>query len=115
MPDPQCLLDSDAAWVQVAGALDIATTPRLVRTLRESQSHARLVVLDLRELTFMDCSGVHAIVDASRRARRAGRRLVVLRGRPHVDRLFWLTGTSDAVDVVDDAPVEGEEPARSRS
>ena len=53
-----------AAWVHVAGELDIATTPQLERTLRETQQGARLVVLDLRAVTFMDCAGVHAIVDA---------------------------------------------------
>ena len=41
---------------------------------------AQLVVLDLRELAFMDSSGVHAIVNASIRARQVGRRLVLLRG-----------------------------------
>jgi anti-sigma B factor antagonist len=93
----------DAAWVHVAGALDIATTPQLARTLRES--HARLVVLDLRELEFMDCSGVHAIVDASRRARQLGRRLLLLRGPPHVDRVFSLTGHSQEVETGDLGPV----------
>ena len=54
----------------------------------------------------MDSAGVHAIVDASTRARQAGRQLVFLRGPAHVDRLFALTGTSDAVDVGDVGPVE---------
>ena len=96
----------EATWVHVAGALDIATTPRLARTLRESQSDARLVVLDLRELAFMDSAGVHAIVDASNRARQVGRRLLLLRGPEKVDRLFALTGNADQVEVGDLAPVE---------
>ena len=91
----------DAAWVHVAGELDIATAPQLDRTLRAARLQARLVVLDLRELTFMDCSGVHAIVDASTRARNVGRRLVLLRGAPNVDRVFALTGSSDQVDICD--------------
>jgi len=91
----------EAAWVHVAGALDIATTPRLAQTLRESQSAARLVVLDLRALAFMDSAGVHAIVDASRQARRVGGRLLLLRGTANVDRLFALTGTADEVEVGD--------------
>jgi anti-anti-sigma factor len=91
----------DAAWVHVAGALDIATAPQLERTLGESQLQARLVVLDLRELTFMDCSGVHAIVNASIRAREVGRRLVLLRGPSNVDRLFTLTGSVDEVEIGD--------------
>lgn len=89
----------DAAWVHVAGALDIATSPELDRALRESP--ARLVVLDLRDLAFMDCSGVHTIVDASVSARHDGRRLILLRGTPNVDRVFALTGTDDEVEIGD--------------
>jgi anti-sigma B factor antagonist len=103
----------DAAWVRVAGALDIATAPRLVRTLRESQT--RLVVLDLRDLAFMDCSGVHAIVDASSSARDAGRRLLLLRGPAHIDRIFALTGHSHDVETSDLGPLESPAGALQRS
>jgi anti-anti-sigma regulatory factor len=61
-------------------------------------------LLDLRELTFMDSVGVHTIVNASIDARQHGRRLVVLRGRGYVDRLFTLTGTADQVEVGDLGP-----------
>jgi anti-anti-sigma factor len=70
---------ADAAWVRVAGRLDPAAVPQLVRTLRQTQLKARLVVLDLRELQVMDSSGVHVIVNASIRARRLGGQLVLLR------------------------------------
>ena len=60
--------------------MDLATTSQLERTLRDSRSQARVVVLDLRKLEFMDCSGAHAIVNASIRARQLGRRLILLRG-----------------------------------
>lgn len=89
----------DVARVHVAGELDIATTPQLERTLRESQCRTRLVVLDLRELAFMDSCGVRAIVNASIRAREVGRRLVVLRGPTNVDRMFALTGSADDVEI----------------
>jgi anti-sigma B factor antagonist len=91
----------DTAWVHVVGELDIATVPELARTLRESQQRARLVVLDLRELSFIDCSGVHAIVNASLRARAAERKLVLVRGCPDVYRLFRLTESFDDVDLGD--------------
>lgn len=111
-PPPSALVCSwtdggpDAAWVHVAGELDIATVAQLVRTLRESQLRARVVVLDLRELEFMDSSGVHAIVSASIRARRLGGQLVLLRAPPNVDRMFTLTGSSDAVEIGDVDSVE---------
>ena len=88
-----------AAWVHVAGDLDIETAPQLERTLRDAELQTRLVVLDLREVAFMDCSGVHAIVDASIRAREVGRRLLLLRGPPDVDRMFALTGNADEVEI----------------
>jgi anti-anti-sigma factor len=89
---------SDAAWMHVAGELDIATVPQLERTLGEPRSPTKLVVLDLRELEFLDGSGVQAIVRASLRARLIGRRLL-LRGAPFVDRVFALTGTSGDVEA----------------
>jgi anti-sigma B factor antagonist len=95
----------DAAWVHVAGELDIATTPQLERTLHDSQSHARLVVLDLRELAFIDSCGMHAIVNASIRARQAGRRLVLVRVPSNVHRLLTLAGSSDDVEIGDVDPV----------
>ena len=85
----------DAAWVYLAGELDIATTPRLERVLREPSLQARLIVLDLRDLAFIDSSGVHAIVDASIRARQLGHRMLLLRGRRGVDRVFTLTASSE--------------------
>src|SRR5689334_7077501 len=86
----------DAAWVYLAGELDIATTPWLERALREPTLPARLIVLDLRDLAFIDSSGVHAIVDASIRARQLGHRMLLLCGGPGVDRVFTLTASSEA-------------------
>jgi anti-sigma B factor antagonist len=92
----------DAAWVHVGGELDIATTPQLERTL--SQSQARLVVLDLRELAFIDSRGMHAIIDAGIRARQAGRRLVLVRVPANVDRMLTLTGSSHQLEIGDVDP-----------
>jgi anti-sigma B factor antagonist len=91
----------DTANVHIIGELDIATTPQLQRTLLEPQLQAQLVVLDMREVAFIDASGVHAIVNASLRARQLGRRMVLLRGGLDVDRVFTLTGSSDDVEIVD--------------
>ena len=57
-----------------SGELDIDAVPELDRALRHAD--APLVVLDLRELEFIDSSGAHLLLAADRRIRRAGRRLV---------------------------------------
>jgi hypothetical protein len=44
----------DTAWVHGAGELDLATAPLLEQTLRRAEIRPR-VVLDLRELAFVDC------------------------------------------------------------
>ncbi|MGZ8633380.1 MAG: STAS domain-containing protein [Solirubrobacteraceae bacterium] len=90
----------------MAGEVDIATIAQLEHALREPRSQAPLVVVDLRDLTFMDSWGVHAIVDASIRARQAGHRLVLLRGPRDVDRLLALTGSSGDVENGDVDRVE---------
>jgi anti-sigma B factor antagonist len=105
----------DAAWVYVAGELDIATAPQLEATLRESEQLAHLTVLDLRELAFIDCAGVHTIVNASLRARKAGRRLVLVRGRPDIYRMFTLTGSAAQVDIGDPEPIQPTVPELQRS
>ena len=102
----------NAVLVHLAGELDVDGTPQLEQTLRDPASQPQLIVVDMRDLEFMDSSGVHAIVDASARVRQLGRRLVVLRGPPEVDRLFTLTGKADYVETgdADRSPVRA--PAR---
>jgi anti-anti-sigma factor len=102
---------SGAAWVHVAGEVDLATSPQLEQTLREAQRYARLVVLDLRELTFIDCRGVRVILDAAHDSRRAERRLILVRGRANIDRVLTLTGACAHVNIVDLDPDEA--PARA--
>jgi anti-anti-sigma factor len=63
-------------------------------------------VLDLRELAFIDGSGIHAILDAPHQARREGRRLMLVRGPAHVDRVLTLTGAYEQLLVFDLDPSE---------
>jgi anti-anti-sigma factor len=90
-----------AIWVDLAGELDLAASVELARTLRETQARSTLVVLDLRELTFMDAAGAHVIIDAGLSARKAARGLIVARGPTQVDMVFTLTGTSEQVELFD--------------
>lgn len=91
----------DVAWGRLVGELDAGGVPRLERALREPRARARLVVLDLRSLERVDEDGVGAIVAATLGARRSGRRLILLRGPPEVDRCFRPPVTCDEVEVFD--------------
>ena len=96
----------DAAWVCVAGELDIASQAGFTLTLSQAARAAHLVVLDLRHLSFMDCAGLRTIVEASDSIRGAGQRLVVIRGPAQVHRLFALTGIGQDLELLDLAPAE---------
>jgi anti-sigma B factor antagonist len=89
----------DGGWVHMAGDLDLAAAPRLMEALRDLEREACFIVLDLREITFLDAAGVHVIVDASIGARRDGRRLLLAGASARVQRVFALTGTSHQVEV----------------
>lgn len=93
-----------AVRVALAGELDIASVPWIDGVLRTAQSEAEVVVLDLRALQFMDCSGAHLILAADRRAELAGCRLLVVRGPAQVSRLFELAGLDRRLTVVDEPP-----------
>jgi anti-sigma B factor antagonist len=93
-----CTSAARDGYVHVAGEVDLASTPQLERALEAALSQSLAVVLDLQDVTFLDSGGTRAIVTASVRARTRGRRLVLLRGPPNVDRLFTLTHLRDQVE-----------------
>jgi anti-anti-sigma factor len=94
--------------VHVAGELDLATSPELDRVLREAELDSQLLVLDLRELTFIDVSATRVILAADGRARRGARRLMIARGPAQVDRVFTLTGARERLSMFD---LDADEPA----
>jgi anti-anti-sigma factor len=61
---------------------------------------ALLVVLDLSAVTFIDCSGMHAILRAAAGFRATGRRLVLLNESRVIERLFELAGVDDEFEFV---------------
>jgi anti-anti-sigma factor len=91
----------DAVWIRLAGELDLAAAPLLQHTLREPLAGVQLIVLDLRDVTFMDSTGLHVVIDSYNQARQRGSRLVMIRGSAQVDRLFELGGVSDRFEIVD--------------
>ena len=72
-----------------------------VSLARAESSDAGKIVLDLRDLTFIDSSGLKSILIATRRSRADGNRLGILRGSGEVANLLELTGIDLAVNVLD--------------
>ncbi|HMJ03281.1 MAG TPA: STAS domain-containing protein [Conexibacter sp.] len=97
--------ETEGTTVRLAltGELDIAGAARVEQELeRIEQEPPATLVLDLRELAFMDSTGLRVIVAADDRAREQERRLVVVRGSDTVQRIIAMTRLDERLEIVDD-------------
>ena len=85
--------------VAVAGEVDIDTAPLLEDHLLGLAGSIRL---DMREVTFMDASGVRALVRMQDHCERDGRSLWVHACSPQVERLLHSLGLYDILAENDD-------------
>lgn len=86
------------------GELDLATVPEMEgKVLDAVRSAAAPVIVDLRELTFMDSTGVRTIVAAHQLAEESGCELRVVRPSREspVARVIEISGIGDALGLVD--------------
>jgi anti-anti-sigma factor len=91
------------AVVSLRGELDLLSTAELEPELERlaDEPGIDVVALDLRELEFLDSSGLRLIVLAQRRLHEAGSRLVLVRGPQPVQRVFELTRMTERLEFVD--------------
>jgi anti-anti-sigma factor len=95
-----------ARVMRLRGEFDLAGVPAFERELdRRPGPHEKTLVLDMRELTFLDSSGLRAVLMADRSVRAAGRRCVVVRGPERVNRVLELTGVDGRLELVDGFPL----------
>jgi anti-sigma B factor antagonist len=98
-------LEPGAVRFALRGELDLAHAYTFDEELRRVEDLAPVtVVLDLRELTFLDSCGLARLLAARRRARRMGHRLLLVRGSAAVQRLFALAAVDEAFEMVSEVP-----------
>jgi anti-sigma B factor antagonist len=79
--------------LRLDGELDAATTITLAKSLADASRQCDATVLDLRELDFIDSSGLRLLLSAQADAARDGWDLWIANPQPAVIRLFEITGT----------------------
>ena len=82
----------DWTVVPLSGDIDLATAPALRARLTDLLDGGCSLVLDLRELRFIDSTGLGVLVGALRRVRADGRELRLAGPPPGVHRVFSVTG-----------------------
>ena len=90
--------------IAIQGELDLATSPQLEAEFERigRLDGVELVIVDLRELAFLDSTGLEAIVKFDARSRASGAELVVVRGPRAVERLFAVMQLDTKLRIVDD-------------
>jgi anti-anti-sigma factor len=86
-----------AGWLQASRA-----APRSgarIAELRDTGVHR--LILDLRDLYFMDSTGLRCILDCDAAARQDGFAIALIQGPPAVQRVFELTGTTAQLPFID--------------
>ena len=89
------------AVVHLRGEVELATVARLGAVLdHELVSGAIDILLDLHDVTFIDCSGVSVLVDTTHRAAERGVRLRIVPS-PALHRLSEILGLAGELDLGD--------------
>ncbi len=98
-----------ACTIALAGEADLLGAPRLQAAFTDACSgEPKLIVLDLKNLTFIDSSGLHALVAGHQLCRTHGHDLKIIPGPANVQRLFELTGMNDLLPFGDPQTVANE-------
>jgi anti-sigma B factor antagonist len=96
----------DRTYLSLSGELDLATVGELEDALNGRLGAGEDIVVDLRNLAFMDSSGVRALVAGHAAAREADGSLVIVRPPQgsEVDRVIDVSGIATALGMVDEPP-----------
>jgi anti-anti-sigma factor len=97
------------AVVSVEGEVDLVTSEQLRGALLDALEESGRVTVDLTGLTFIDSSGLSALVDAHRRARDAGGVLILRNPTPMLRRLLDITRLESLLVVEPDPVGSGDE------
>jgi anti-anti-sigma factor len=92
----------DAIVVAPAGEIDLATIDDLQAAVDAAAGESEQVVLDLRDVTFIDSAGLRLVLQSSRAIAGFG----VVRGPREVQRVFDLVGLDDRLTMLDRPPGE---------
>jgi anti-anti-sigma factor len=94
--------EGSATVLTVTGELDLASAPALEEELEQVlNGGSGLVVVDLRQLEFIDSTGLSVLVKAHQRAQDADASFGLVRGGAQVQRLLSLTGLEDRLRVAE--------------
>jgi anti-anti-sigma factor len=96
--------------VRLQGELDLSSASELERHLYDIGDDTKVnIEIDLRQLEFIDSTGLRLILSADARAKVEGKRIRLIRGPETVQRVFRIAGLEDRLEFASE-PDEGDGP-----
>ena len=88
--------EEDSLVVSLCGELDLASAGQLDTAIAElCADGAKRIVLDMRELAFMDSTGLRSVLVGAELCEVSGCELLIGRASPQVERLFEVSGVGE--------------------
>jgi anti-sigma B factor antagonist len=88
--------------ITAEGELDLSTAPLLdAAVLAAEATGAAIITVDIDAVTFIDSTGLRALIEAQLRSQQDGNRLRLTRGSPQAQRLFSLAAVHELLPFVD--------------
>lgn len=93
---------SDARVIAISGELDVATVASLRQLLLQRNGKHRLVVVDLTAVSFIDSTGLSALILGQRQQHEHGADLSLVGLQPQVEKVLEVTGLNEVFPIYDD-------------
>jgi len=104
----QAVPRADGAELRLSGELTIATLNAFKDQLRDTEVSApEVLVIDLRQLRFLDSLAIGELIAADKRSRKVGRRLTLVTAAGPVERLLAMSGVDGRLHLRDTPPEIG--------
>lgn len=95
-------VQNEIARIAVSGDLDLYSAPDLQARIAEwSRPAVAGIMVDLRDVTFIDSAGLRVLLGSKTRAERAGHRFFVVGASDAIRRVFELTETTRVLENQD--------------
>ena len=91
--------DRGTPVLALSGELDMATSPPVAQRLSELVAGGTDVIIDVRDLGFIDSSGLSALIAARQRSNNRGTKLTLRGPSRAVTRVLAITGLDRVFDI----------------
>ena len=95
--------DGDFVLVRVRGEVDLSWSQNLRKTILDALARARVMGVELSEVSYIDSSGIAALVEGFQSARGKGQRFALVAASESVRAVLQLARLDRVFPMVDDA------------